>query len=197
MEGEALRVAVAPRQDGGHRAGAVHERIVGRDTAIAVDTVQLAQGCGEILSVLHVTAFTHAEQQSALRIEGEPRTIMHAAGRVAIERRAEQGLRVYPFALFVEAAAHDHCHRWVIGRPFAGFQGGRRRQLIAGLQFNEAKVDPARLAVIRVHRHVHQAGILAFPYQRRVLHGLRQQPALAIDDAQLAGAFGHQHAAIG
>ena len=82
IERQAFGIAMAQTPDRRHGIGQIHERIVRRDRAVFVDAMDLAQRRGQALRIDHVVALADGEEQMALAIEQEARTIMIAGGGV-------------------------------------------------------------------------------------------------------------------
>ena len=130
---------------------------------------------------------------------------MRVRRAVEIGRAAEQDLLLRPLVVLADLAAHDDRHRRRIRRPAAAASAlrrhGRGRSLgrrsgVARHGFRIRQVDPPVARVLRMDLDVEHAAVLLLPDLRQAFHSLRQQAAL-LDDAQPAGAFGDEQAAVG
>src|SRR4051794_9927166 len=93
--------------DGPIGIGRIHERIVFRNTAVVVHTVNLAQPVLQILRVLHRAAFPEREEQMSLTIPGETRSEMHTARDVQLCRRSKDDLLIGPLVVLADLSAND------------------------------------------------------------------------------------------
>src|SRR5687768_16847475 len=113
----------------------------------------------------------------ALPVEDEARAIVYVARRVQLRWRMEKKLLVDPLVVF-DPATDDSGHRG-----------------IARAWLRVREVNPAVLAVLRVHLDVEQPAVLPLPDGWRSGHGLGQELAVCYDP-QPAWPLRNQQSAI-
>src|SRR5262249_9777716 len=175
----ALRIAMAVAPNLRLGAAPADERIVGRYRAVRPDAHDLAEVVAEILRLIAKGEMIpeREEQVAVLCLDNAAAEMVAARQRALL---AEDHLDV------VEA------RRAVLDEVRPRHRGARAA---AGC-FGEAEIDGLVLRVVAVERYVVQAA-LALRKNLRHPGERRRRLAVAGDDAQPPGPFGHQHALVG
>jgi hypothetical protein len=176
MQGRALDVAIAEREDLGPRAGALRERVVGGHAPVVVQAQDLAGVVVEALRAVLLAAVAERHEEVTLAVEYQFRAEMAPAARFRLH--SEDRL---------------HLDEAIPREPRARNFGADARAVACRVR----EIDPAVLGESRVERDVEQSALAVFgDVWRQALQRPRLELAVVPDDAQASGPLGDEHPAI-
>ncbi len=175
MQRRALHIAVAVGPDFRLGVLAPDERIVGRSGAVRRDAHDLADVIAEVLRLLRIGAVIAQRQEQV------------------VVRRLHDAAAEMPAARRRSFLAEDHLH---VVELVTGELGPRHRGAAAALvRIGETEIDGLVLREVAIERDVMQPALARREHFRQA--GKRRGELAVGDDAQTAGTFRHQHAAVG
>ena len=179
VKGGRLQVPVAEDQISGRASSRFRNGLFGAGPAIRLDVDDLAEVIGRVLRlVAQVEPVAQGHEEIAVAVEDEARAPMVAAGMGRLLAEDDlNGVRA-PVPFWLRRPARH---------------AGAGPALAAILR--EAQIDEAVLREIRIERHIEKPALPAGRDARDALERLGER-TVGIGDAQAAGPFRDQHAAV-